>query len=165
MDDDNCIVWNFYYSYGGEDMSTRVSDGQSGNAYGKQVDVRSFRSIRNRQNDWGIDREIQKTDTFTGIEGINQQDRAVQESMKPIVDRTREHLGPADKAIIATRRLLFKAMDAVEKGEDPQGVRPSYYEIRAAEGTFAKGVDWRERLRLEMYPQTHGRAPTPRAAE
>ena len=37
---------------------------------------------------------------------INAQDRAVQESMGVIVDRSREHLGPADRAIIAARRLL-----------------------------------------------------------
>jgi len=30
-------------------------------------------------NNWLIDRQIQKTETFTGIEGINTQDRAVQE--------------------------------------------------------------------------------------
>jgi phthalate 4,5-dioxygenase len=165
MDDENCMVWNFYYSYEGEDMTTRVSNGQSGNAYGNQVDPKTFRSIRNRSNNWMIDRKMQKTETFTGIEGINQQDRAVQESMKPIVDRTREHLGPADKAIIATRRLLFKAIESVEKGDDPQGVSPSYYELRAAEGTFDTGVDWRHELFPIMYPQTHGPAPKTRAAE
>jgi len=31
--------------------------------------------------------------SYTGIDGINQQDRALQESMGPIVDRSREHLG------------------------------------------------------------------------
>lgn len=158
MDDENCMVWNFYYSYGGEDMTTRVSNGKSGNAYGTQVDVNNgFRSIRNKTNNWMIDRQMQKTETFTGIEGINQQDRAVQESMGPIVDRTREHLGPADKAIIATRKLLFKAMDTVEKGGDPIGLSPSYYELRAAEGTYGKGMDWRAELFPHMYPETHAR--------
>jgi hypothetical protein len=108
-----------------------------------------------------IDRQMQKTETFTGIQGINQQDRAVQESMKPIVDRSHEHLGPADKAIIATRRLLQKAVDAVEAGGDPQGLSPSYYEIRAMEGTYGKSVDWRKELHPRMYPQTYG----PKAAE
>jgi phthalate 4,5-dioxygenase len=165
IDDENCMVWNFYYSYGGEDMSMRVADGQSGNAYGKQVDPKTFRSIPNRSNNWMIDRQMQKTETFTGIAGINQQDRAVQESMGPIVDRTREHLGPADKAIIATRLLLFKAIDTVAQGGDPVGLSSSYYELRAAEGTFENGVDWRRELATAMYPQTHGPAPTPKAAE
>jgi hypothetical protein len=34
------------------------------------------------------------------IDGFNVQDRAVQESMGRIVDRSREHLGPADGAVI-----------------------------------------------------------------
>jgi hypothetical protein len=161
MDDETCMVWNFYYSYGGEDMSTRVSDGGSGNAYGKQVDPKTFRSIRNRSNNWMIDRQMQKTETFTGIQGINQQDRAVQESMKPIVDRQHEHLGPADKAVIATRKLLQKAVDTVEAGGDPQGLSTSYYEIRAMEGTYPRSADWRKELHPRMYPQSYG----PKAAE
>ena len=50
--------------------------------------------------------EIAQTESYTGIDGINQQDRALQESMGRIVDRSREHLGPADKAIIQARKLL-----------------------------------------------------------
>src|SRR5207302_1876487 len=63
------------------------------------VDQKTFRSKQNRSNNYGIDREVQRTESFTGIDGINQQDRALQESMGPIVDRSKEHLGPADKAI------------------------------------------------------------------
>ena len=52
-----------------------------------------------------IDRDICKTETFTGITGVNAQDRAVQESMERIVGRRREFLGPADMAIVTTRKL------------------------------------------------------------
>ena len=45
--------------------------------------------------------------------GINVQDRAVQETMGPIVDRSKEHLGPADAAIIAARKLLQQAVRTV----------------------------------------------------
>ena len=136
-------------------MSTRITDGHSGNSYGDFIDINNgFRPVRNRTNGWMIDRAIQKTETFTGIEGINQQDRAVQESMRPIVDRTKENLGPADKAIIATRLLLLKAVAAVEQGGDPVGIAPSYYELRAAEGTYPKNVDWRGELLPRMYPKS-----------
>ena len=43
-------------------------------------------------DDWMIDRQVQKYETFTGIEGINTQDQAVQESMGAIVDRSTENL-------------------------------------------------------------------------
>src|SRR5260370_37490881 len=72
-----------------------------------------FRSFRNKRNDWMIDRQVQKYETFTGIDGINTQDRAVQEGMGPVVDRSQEHLGPADRAIIATRRMLLDAVNEV----------------------------------------------------
>jgi len=86
---------------------------------------------------------VQKTETFTGIDGINVQDRAVQESMGPIVDRTREHLGPADRAVIQARRLLLQATRTVEAGGMPGGVAPTYYGLRPAEAVIPEGTDWR----------------------
>ena len=40
----------------------------------------------------------------------------MQESMGPIVDRSKEHLGPADRAIIVARRLLLQAVKTVQEG-------------------------------------------------
>ncbi len=167
MDDETCMVWNFYHSYGDEPIGNREISDTSGNAYGTHVDVKNgFRPFRNRANNWMIDRDVQKTETFTGIAGVNQQDRAVQESMGPIVDRTREHLGPADKAVVATRRLLMEAIEAVERGDDPAGVGPSYYELRAAETVVAKNTDWRKELLPLMCPQSiGGKGPLRREAK
>jgi phthalate 4,5-dioxygenase len=157
IDDENCLVWNFYYSYGEAPLAERGRNDNSGNDYGTHVDVKNgFRPIRNRANDWMIDRAMQRTETFTGIDGINQQDRAVQESMGPIVDRTREHLGPGDRAVVATRRLLLEATDAVQRNEAPRGTGPSYYEVRAAEAVLPKAANWRAELMPLMHPQTHG---------
>ena len=165
MDDENCMVWNFYHSYGDEPIGEREMSDRSGNAYGTHVDVANgFRSLRNRANDWGIDRAMQKTETFTGIPGINQQDRAVQESMGPIVDRSRENLGPADKAVVATRKLLLEAMEIVERGGDPPGTGTSYYEARAAELVLPKADNWRRALLPKMNPSTIG-AGAARVAE
>jgi phthalate 4,5-dioxygenase len=159
MDDENCMVWNFYHSYGDEPIGEREMSSTSGNAYGSHVDTQNgFRSLRNRSNDWGIDRAIQKSETFTGIPGINQQDRAVQESMGPIVDRSRENLGPADKAVVATRKLLLEAMETVERGGDPPGVGASYYEARAAELVLPKAENWRTALLPRMNPKTLGKS-------
>jgi phenylpropionate dioxygenase-like ring-hydroxylating dioxygenase large terminal subunit len=164
MDDENCMVWNFYYAYSGPPMaeqSKRSAD--AGNAYGTHVDAENgFRPLRNRANGWGIDRDIQRTETFTGVDGINQQDRAVQESMGRIVDRSGEHLGPADKAIIATRKLLLEAIDVVENGGDPRGTGSSYHEVRAAARTLSADADWRKELLPLMYPESRGARPSPR---
>jgi len=75
----------------------------------------------------------------------------VQESMGPIVDRSQEHLGPADRAIITTRRLLLQAIRAVREGGDPPGVDTSYYHARAIEKIFPRTSTWREAMLSEMY--------------
>ena len=48
---------------------------------------------QNAANDFLIDREKQRTFSYTGIVGINQQDMAVTESMGAIYQRHQEHLG------------------------------------------------------------------------
>jgi hypothetical protein len=93
-----------------------------------------------------------KTETFTGITGINVQDRAVQETMGPIVDRSKEHLGPADRAIIVARQLLLQSIKTHEAGGVPAGLEDSYYTVRATENVIPNDVDWKEALLPEMYP-------------
>ena len=108
------------------------------------VDQTTFRSIRNRQNNYLLDRKVQKTESFTGIDGINTQDRAIQESMGAVVDRSREHLGPADRAVIQARRLLLEAVRTTADGGTPRGVAPTYYSLSAAEAVLPRTADWRE---------------------
>jgi LigXa C-terminal domain like len=45
--------------------------------------------VRNKDNNWLIDRQAQRTQNFTGIIGVNTQDRAVQELQGRIADRTK----------------------------------------------------------------------------
>ena len=89
--------------------------------------------VANRSNDYLIDRLAQKTRTFTGIDGIRAQDAMVTETAGPIADRTREHLGTSDIAIVKMRRrLMAEAAKFRETGERPLGTRASrLYRIRA----------------------------------
>jgi hypothetical protein len=73
-----------------------------------------------------------------------------------IVDRSREQLGPADRAVIGMRRLLLEAVKAVDSGGDPPGTGTSYYNVRAIERLLPDGVDWREALQPEIYPELAG---------
>jgi hypothetical protein len=50
---------------------------------------------------------------------INVHDQWAVESMGAIQDRTREHLGQADKAIVQYRRLLREQIEKVRIGEQP----------------------------------------------
>ena len=143
IDDETTMVYNWEYSVSepltAEDrLERRLGNGPL------DVDQKTFRAIRNRRNNYMLDRQVQKTETFTGIDGINNQDRAIQEGMGAIVDRSREHLGPADRAIIQARRLLLEAVRTVADGGTPRGVEPSYTELTAAEAVLPRGTDWRE---------------------
>ena len=81
-------------------------------------------SRANRQNDYLIDRSRQRESNFSGIEESPPlQDAAVQESMGPIVDRSRELLGSTDAGIIRVRqRLLEAALALRDEGREPPGV-------------------------------------------
>jgi hypothetical protein len=120
----------------------------TGNAFGTEVDPQTFRSLQNRGNHYRIDRAVQKAQTYTGIPGINVQDRAVQESMGAIADRSLERLGTTDRAIITTRRLLLSAIEAMERGEEPPGVKNSYYGLRPGEKVLPKDASWIEEFGL-----------------
>jgi hypothetical protein len=120
----------------------------AGNEFVEDVDVNdNFRSVRNADNRYAIDREVQKTQTYTGIPGTNTQDRAVQESMGAIADRTLERLGTTDRQIINARRAFLRAVKTVEDGGDPPGVSPSYYRLRPTTGIVPKGSSWFEALK------------------
>ncbi|GAA4499420.1 aromatic ring-hydroxylating dioxygenase subunit alpha [Gluconacetobacter tumulicola] len=79
-----------------------------------------YRPRIGRFNDYGFDPYEQAHQTYTGMgEDINVHDQWAIESQGRIQDRTREHLGQTDKAIIAFRRLLMTAIRQVEEGEKP----------------------------------------------
>jgi hypothetical protein len=67
-----------------------------------------------------------------------------------IVDRSKEHLGPVDKAIIQARKLLRQAVKTVEAGGSPDGTGTSYYPLRAHEAVLPRNKDWRVELTPEM---------------
>jgi phenylpropionate dioxygenase-like ring-hydroxylating dioxygenase large terminal subunit len=78
-----------------------------------------LRPLQSLQNDYLIDREVQRTTSYTGIENASIQDRAIQETMGPLYDRSQEHLGSADAAIIMMRRLLMRLAGELEAGKEP----------------------------------------------
>ncbi len=82
---------------------------------------------KNKSNDYGFDPREQEHETFTGMgTDINVHDQWACESMGPIQDRTKEHLGQSDKAISAYRRMLRAAIDAAsQSGRPPMVLDPA----------------------------------------
>jgi phthalate 4,5-dioxygenase oxygenase subunit len=93
----------------------------------------AWRMKQNKTNDYLLDRDFQKNGSYTGIMGIGIQDEAVTESMGPIMDRTREHLGTSDLMVIRLRQLLLHhARRLREHGATPPAVdAPEVYAVRA----------------------------------
>ena len=93
------------------------------------------RRLKRLDNEYLIDRAAQKKTLMAGIWPIPEQDYAMTESMGPMVDRTKEHLYPADAAIIRLRQMLIRAAKNLEAGREPPGLDPSipFEKIRSEE--------------------------------
>lgn len=125
-----------------------------------------WRTVAGAQNDYLIDREMQRTVSFSGISGLFPQDSAMTESMDPIVDRALEHLVPSDRMIVMTRRRLYEAAWALQEHgtvpplvDDPQTAAA----VRSGEIVAPADRDW-----LAVYDSciAEARHPLPaRAAE
>ncbi len=108
----------------------------------------NYVKLRNITNHYLIDREKQKTENFTGL-GLNfvVHDSMATETMGPLFDRSREHLGASDKAVIAMRRYLLDLVDAFQKGAPPVGpVFDEAENVFTHVDTFGQvidGSDWR----------------------
>lgn len=84
----------------------------------KQINP-DFSKVRNARNNYLQDRHKQKTLNFTGIEDFLNHDACATESMGAIFDRTKEHLGVSDKAVIAVRKYLLTAVKDLQNGAEP----------------------------------------------
>jgi phthalate 4,5-dioxygenase len=99
------------------------------------------------ENDYRIDRDVQRTETFSGVADFVSQDLMVTESMGPIYDRSTEQLGQLDKAVIRMRRILLgSAKDLQNDGTPPPALAAPGHDftaIRAADKVLEDGEDWR----------------------
>ncbi len=103
------------------------------------------RTAASRDNDYFMDWEAHRTRMFCGIPGFGVQDQAIQESQGPtaIVDRSQEHLGTSDSAIIQVRRRLLAAARALrEHAAPPPGQDPASYSVRPTSALLPPGADW-----------------------
>jgi phthalate 4,5-dioxygenase oxygenase subunit len=118
---------------------------------GVDVDAEG-RKFRNRGNDWQQDRKAMKAGTsMSGIRGVQMEDACVQESMGPIYDRRKEHLGVSDMAVVRMRRLMLQSVrDFAESGKAPLGLETpvNYKKLRAEEAIVPLDTPWQTLCRL-----------------
>jgi phthalate 4,5-dioxygenase len=101
-----------------------------------------------RSNRWGQDRTLIDGGHFTGFgRSLLEEDAAVQTSMGPIVDRSRENLSSSDVAVAHLRRMLVAAVDAAGAGELPPGsaLSPGGVHLpNAMEAFLDEGQSWED---------------------
>jgi phenylpropionate dioxygenase-like ring-hydroxylating dioxygenase large terminal subunit len=110
-----------------------------------------YRRKRNLHNDYLVDRSLQRTRLYSGIEAVNpaEQDGCATETMGPIFDRSKEHLAYSDKTIIALRKMLLSALGELAKGNEPPHVirqesERDFLLLRSVKGILPAGADWRK---------------------
>jgi phenylpropionate dioxygenase-like ring-hydroxylating dioxygenase large terminal subunit len=112
-------------------------------------------------NDFLMDREVQRDLNYTGIPTIRLQDAAMIVSMGSIYDRSMEHLGTTDQMVIATRRKLIKAAKQLrdEGIWPPASQTPEAYRARSCSAVIPSSMNW-----IEAFADWHtGRTTVPPA--
>jgi hypothetical protein len=134
IDDENCWAWSYDYHPTRAITAAERAAMEAGKGVHCKYVPGTYRPLANKDNDYLMDRAAQKRgDSFSGIEGIAIQDGSLQESMGPIIDRTKENLVSTDNGIIMARyRLMRAAKELAEKGTVPPGVDVAHQRVRSA---------------------------------
>lgn len=138
-DDRSC--WIFCYCWNPDRPLTEKETTALANGSGIFAAVdEHFVPVRRRENDYLIDRALQREASFTGIAGISEQDQAIADSQGFIADRTRELLGQTDLGVVRFRRLALQAAQDVAAGREPQGATaPDAYRVRSGDAMSTPG--------------------------
>jgi hypothetical protein len=155
IDDHN--AWGFTATWNPDrPLNEQESNGvNGGGGVHVHVDPETWLPLANKNNNYLIDRELQKSRSFTGIFGIRNQDLAVQENQDgTICRREEEHLGVTDRGIVGARRLLLTLAKDLQKGIEPRHVqRPRAFRARSVAENAPRDADPVE-LFLSGQPET-----------
>jgi phenylpropionate dioxygenase-like ring-hydroxylating dioxygenase large terminal subunit len=116
--------------------------------WGHRTEPPHFRTAHSNANMHLQDRRMMETGNFSGVAGAAIQDRAVQESMGSIFDRSQEHLGTSDKAVIFYRRLILRKLKEMAQGLPLPATDPALrFDQRAASVYMPAREPWQEAVR------------------
>lgn len=121
----------------------------------RDAQTRNYKRARTRANRYLQNREEMRTESFVGLgTAFSDQDACAIEG-QPIQDRTREHLGPNDRAVIAARSMLLRAVLDMQSGREPPHVVRDPASDRSGDivvtwELIPSTVDWRAHLRSRV---------------
>jgi phenylpropionate dioxygenase-like ring-hydroxylating dioxygenase large terminal subunit len=119
-DDTHSDIWSVMWRVD-RPMNQQERDGMySGpNAHLGTYDPATGTLRASKNNHFLQSRDMQRNETFSGIFGTREQDACMTVGMGAIVNRTKEHLGSSDTAVIALRRILMDGAKALMEGNEP----------------------------------------------
>ena len=152
IDDENCWAWSYDYRPDRDITETERAAMRDGKGVHVKYVPGSHRPRANKDNDYLMDRIAQRVGlSYSGIEGIAMQDASLQESMGPIVDRTKENLVSTDNGIIMARHRLLRAAKALmEKGTVPPGVDPEHQKVRSAAVVLPRDQPYKDAAKQDL---------------
>jgi phthalate 4,5-dioxygenase oxygenase subunit len=144
IDDQNCWVYTFDYHPVRPLTTAEVDAMRAGFGVHSENIPGTYRPVANRDNDYLMDREAQRRrEQYSGVKGIAIQDASLQESMGPVVDRTKERLVATDSGIIKARKKLRQAVLALaEDNVTPPGVDPEHHRVRSVSIVLPKDTNF-----------------------
>ena len=146
IDDTSC--WIFCYSWNTDRPLTDQERGKFKKGFSIHAEVDAdFIPLRRQSNDYLMDRNDQLVNTYTGIQGVSEQDAAIQNSQGPVVDRSREHLGQTDVGIIEFRKLILSAADKLRSGQVPCSAAAEDFAVQCGGAVAHKNVPLEEVMR------------------
>jgi len=132
IDDEHVTTFSIDYHPDRALYAAEIEAMEAGKGIHSLLTPGTFLPVANKRNDYLMDRQAQRDrKTFCGVMGVAEQDAAVQESMGPIEDRSKENLVGTDNGIIMTRKQLLRAVKAVQAGSAPPGVDAATQRVRA----------------------------------
>jgi hypothetical protein len=146
IDDDRCFTFYIHY-----DFHRRLDRDAIYANWGHRTSLPDYRTPHALANSHLQDRRFMLDGNYSGIQGAAIQDRAVQESMGPIYDRSREHLGVSDKAVVFYRRLLLERIRDMEQGRPLPAHDPSMsFDLRGASIHMPADRPWQEAASIQQ---------------
>ena len=149
IDDENTMLYFVRYNLKQpvDDKERERQIAWSGLIPGVDID-QNFHMMRNRENNWLQDRAAMEAgQSASGLRGVQVEDAVIQESMGPIYDRSTEHLGTTDIAVVRMRSLLLRSVRGFVREEKiPLGLNKKipYERLRGEEAIISGETTWQE---------------------
>ncbi|MGK6307764.1 Rieske 2Fe-2S domain-containing protein [Variovorax sp. DT-64] len=156
IDDENCWIYTYAWNPERALSEDELRKFKAGHGVIAEVDE-DFIPVRNRANEYLIDRHHQKHISFTGVRGVAEQDAMIQDSQGRIADRTQEHLSASDAAVVRFRRAVLGGAKTLAAGTEPQApLKHEAYRLRSGSWFASEGVSF-EQVMLERFGDPVGR--------